>query len=101
MNFVAGGTSDRIFSVAALEAPYLCWLIQVTRQANSIGRCGGELCGVPDIGGIGGFGVFLACAMAGFASPALRLVPAFLFNRVVRIIREAVVDILVANPACF
>jgi len=101
MNFVAGGTRDRIFGVTALEASYLCWLIQVTRQANSIGRCGGELCRVPDIGSIGGFVVFLACAMAGFATPALRLVPAFFFNRVVGIVREAVVHILVANPACF
>jgi len=96
MNLVAGSAGDRVFGVAALQAPNVRWLIQVAREADAIDGCGGELRRVADLGGIRRVDVFLAGAVAGLACMSCRTPLLLGVDQVVRAFGDAFGDVFVA-----
>jgi len=72
---VAGGASDLILRVAALDASDVRGLIEMALQAVAISRGGGQAGRVDDVRFIGAFGVLAAGAMAGLAGFGLPAAP--------------------------
>ena len=48
MDFVTSRAGDRVFGMAALQAPDVCRLVEVASETNAIGGCGRELRWIAD-----------------------------------------------------
>ena len=97
VDLVASRAGDQVLEVAAQEPAGVSRLVEMAGEAEAVGFGCSEPGGIADVGGRGGFGMFLRGPMAGFAGPALPAAFRVGIHRMMRAFAECVRDILVAG----
>lgn len=101
MDRVACEATHLVSDMAALDAPDLGGLIQMTLETNLVRRGRLEPGGISNVGGAGGFGVAAGRAVAGFAGVSDGVVLRIGLRQIMRIVFEGVEEILVTGLANF
>ena len=101
MNLMTGRARNLVLHVAALEAPHVRRLVQVTIEADLVGGNRGKFARIADIRGGSRLYMFLARPVAGLTGPSFKSTSLLGFDGIVRALLKSLENIFMAGPANF